>query len=148
MKSNENQLDKTANLISDIPSLRALAGYLLFFLIMMAVGVLAAFGWSQRDSIFELWQTANEQRHLVMSGQVGPVTYVLNHDDYSVMESVAKEHSDILGVEMYRFPNTIAIAFSNAGTPTINTVREMPGVERMVLKEVPMLCHSAAHKSQ
>lgn len=142
MKSSENQLRGSASLFLSMPSPRALASYALFFLIMMMVGALAAFGWSKRDSLIEFWQTGNEQRQLVMSGQIGPVTYLLNHDDFSMMESVAKEHADILGVEMYRFPNTIAIAFSDAATPTINTVRDLPGVERMMRRQIPMLCHT------
>jgi len=148
MKSRENQLNGTASVNSSMPSFRVAIGYGLFFLIMMTVGALAAFGWSNRDSVIELWQTGTEQRELVMSGQIGPVTYLLNHDDYSALEAAAAAHSDILGVEMYRLPNTIAIAFSDASSPTINTVRDLPGVERMMRRTVPMLCHSSASSSE
>lgn len=143
IKNNENQVNDTASLAPSVNSSRGLAGYGLFFLLTMAVGAVAAFGWSNRTAAIEVVETANEQREALIAGEVGPVTYVFNHDDFFLMEAFAQANPEIMGVEMYRFPNTIAIAFEDPSTPMINTVRGLPGVERMMQKPVPMLCHTA-----
>lgn len=113
----------------------------MFFLLMMAVGAAGAFGWSKKEALLKLWYTANEQRYLVMSGEVGPVTYLVYHDDYSILENAAYANDDILGVEMYEFPQIAAIAFTRNDAESIPWVGQLPGVRKMLRKQVPMICH-------
>lgn len=115
--------------------------YSLFFLLMMMVGAAGAFGWSNRDLLVDLWYSANEQRYLVMAGEVGPVTYLVYHQDYAKLEAVAYANKDILGVEMYEFPAVAAMAFTGADAQSIEIVNQLPGVQKMTRKQVPMICH-------
>ncbi|MFK7889865.1 MAG: hypothetical protein AB8B63_03535 [Granulosicoccus sp.] len=91
-----------------------LFAYALYFLLVSLVGAAGAFGWSNRILFADLWYSAYEQRYLVMIGEVGPVTYLVYHEDYTVLEAATCNKEDILGVEMYEFPSMAAMAFTGA----------------------------------
>ena len=69
------------------------------------------------------------------------VTYLVQHTGYQELESFSLQHEDVLGVEVYEFPDKAAIAFSRADTASINKVRNSPYVLTMKQQIIPMMCH-------
>jgi len=122
------------------PGDRPLARALIFTL-CIAFGWLGGFAWRERALIGRLWLDANEQRYLTMAGEVGPVTYVVAHADARSFADRALALDGVLGVEPYVGTRLSAIAFANAETPAIETVRALPGVTRVERRHVPMICH-------
>ena len=129
-------------------NMQTLVLYSAVSVLMMALGAAGALAWSKKHIITELWQDDDKQWVLEYSDKMGPATYVVHVDDYAVLESVALSRPDIMGVEMYEFPDKAAIAFNTHDASSIKLINEVPGVRRMELKDVPMLCHSQHAKSQ
>jgi hypothetical protein len=123
------------------PPAARVAGYALFTLMMFGLGALATFAWNNRQLINDLYYEASEQRYQILSGEAGPVTYLAYHDDFAALEEMARQREDIIGVEIYEFPAVAAIAFSSNETPAIDEVRNLSSVDKLLRKQVPMLCH-------
>ena len=128
--------------------MRTLLIYLAVSVLMMAVGAAGALAWSKKHMVSQLWQDADHQWVLEYSDIMGPVTYVVHHDDYDALETAALSRPDIMGVEMYEFPDKAAIAFNTHDAYSIKLINEVTGVRRMELKDVPMVCHSEHANSQ
>ncbi len=80
-------------------------------------------------------------KYEMMSGQRGPVTFLVFHDNLEVLSELADLHEGILGVEQHSKSNVAKIAFNSIDSPLIEVVRQLPQVESMINKRVPMLCH-------
>lgn len=104
-------------------------------------GWLGGFAWQNRATIERLWFEAAEQRYLTMTGDVGPVTFVVSVDDYATVEQAALDLEGVLGVEMHEFPSLAAIAFRTADSPAIERIAALDAVSDMTKKFVPMICH-------
>jgi len=107
----------------------------------MAMGWLGSFAWLKRADISDLLLQASQQKYLTMTGEAGPVTYLVQHTGYQELESFSLKHEDVLGVEVYELPDKAAIAFSRADTASINKVRNSPYVLTMKQQVIPMMCH-------
>ena len=105
------------------------------------LGWLAVAAARAAPGLFELYLAANENKYLVMSGQVGPVTYLVEHDDLAALERLAREDGSVLGAEQYALPATVAVAFADPDAPGIATVAALPGTRSMIRRRVPMICH-------
>jgi len=108
---------------------------------LFAIGWLGGLAWRERALIERLWYEASEQRYLTMAGEVGPVTYLVTHDDAAAFAREALALEGVLGVEPYDYPSVSAIAFADADEPAIARVNGLRGVLRMQRRFVPMICH-------
>ena len=90
---------------------------------------------------FALYLQASETKYLVMSGAVGPVTYLVEHDDLGALERLAREDDSVLGAEQYALPSTVAVAFVDRDASGIGAVAALAGTRSMVRRRVPMICH-------
>ena len=113
---------------------------------LVAAGAFAL-GWAGAAAVraapaaLALYHQANEAKYLVMSGQAGPVTYLVEHRDLGMLEALARADDTILGVEQYALPATVAVAFVGAEAPGIARVAALPGTGSMRRRRVPMICH-------
>lgn len=105
------------------------------------LGWLVGFSWANRATIGQLWLQASEQKYLTMTGEAGPVTYLVTHNDYQALEMVALSHDDVLGIEVYAYPDKAAIAFNAAESSSIQAINQLPMVLSMRQKIIPMMCH-------
>jgi len=105
------------------------------------IGWLIGFSWVHRWDISELWYQASEQKYLTMTGQAGPVTYLVTHNNFDSLEALAMHDEDILGVEVYELPDKAAVAFTRADTASIGRVRDSEFVSVMRQQIIPMMCH-------
>lgn len=94
------------------------------------------------------WETANTllyesslAKFEVMSGQRGPTTYLIFHNDFNALQNMANLHDGILGVEQHEGSTVAKMAFQTAKSPLIAQVGDLPSVSRMINRNVPMLCH-------
>ena len=106
-----------------------------------ALGWLGTAAVRAAPGLFELYLRANEHKHLVMSGGIGPVTYLVEHDDPAALERLARDDDSVLGVEPYALPATVAVAFVDRDAPGIGAVAALPDTRSMVRRRVPMICH-------
>ncbi|MBX2837174.1 MAG: hypothetical protein KTR35_09990 [Gammaproteobacteria bacterium] len=113
----------------------------LLFVLFLAVGWFSGFLWAHWGRINELFYAASEQKYLTMTGDVGPATYLIYHENYSSLEEFADRREDVLGVEFYRFPNVAAMAFKEHDSESIELVTQLETVQRIQYKQVPMICH-------
>jgi len=111
------------------------------FVLVFGTSWLATFAWQNRSLINELFYQASEQRYRTMAGEVGPVTYLVHHKNYTELEAVTQQHDDVLGIEVWEHPGIAAVAFNSNESPSIQVVEELAVVSDMVKRNVPMLCH-------
>jgi len=112
------------------------------------VGI-CAFGLSTLATIlFKNWDTVNTliyesslAKYETMTGERGPTTYLIFHDDFSALETMANQHEGILGVEQHEGSNVAKMAFTSAKSPLIDEVLQLASVSSMINRNVPMLCH-------
>lgn len=112
------------------------------------VGV-CAFGLSSLTTILvRHWNTVNAliyesslAKYEIMTGERGPTTYLIFHNDFAALETMAHSNDDILGVEQHQGSNVAKMAFISAQSPLIDDVRKLAAVSSMVSRNVPMLCH-------
>ena len=106
---------------------------------LFAVGLTALY--QHRDYLTVLFYETALARYEVMSGERGPATFLVFHDDYAALEAVTSLHTDILGIEPSEFDNVAKMAFVSVQSPLVTEVANMQGVRHMVNKHIPMLCH-------
>ena len=117
------------------------AGMALLGFCCAVIGWLGGYAWVHRITIGELWLKASEQKYLTMTGQAGPVTYLVTHTNYQAMEEYALKLDDVLGVEVYELPDKAAIAFTEAGSTSIAALSNSEFVVTMNQQIIPMMCH-------
>ena len=117
------------------------AGVALLGLCFAMIGWMGGFAWVHRATIADLWLEASEQRYLTMTGEAGPVTYLVTHTDIAAMEAYAFERDEVLGVEVYELPDKVAVAFTKADSSSIEALNVSEFVVAMHQKIIPMMCH-------
>lgn len=93
------------------------------------------------NTINTLFYEGSLAKYEVMSGQRGPVTYLIFHDDFAALQAMADQHEDILGVEHSVGSNVAKMAFASAQSPLIETVNKHAAVASMISRNVTMICH-------
>jgi len=123
-----------------IPS--SLPAYVLLFIVLFvaAWGVTAlTLNW---DKAFALFLESHQKKYDVMTGQVGPTTFLVLHDGIlDQLQAFAKNDPEILGVEQDPLSTVAKIAFTSIESASIEVIRQLPGVTGMVNRNVPMICH-------
>jgi len=77
-----------------------------------------------------------------MAEEIGPVTYLVMHDGIlDQLQIFADADPEILGVEQHKWSSAAKIAFTSASSISIESVGKLAGVNQMVRRNVPMLCH-------
>ena len=112
---------------------------LCLFVFMISTG--GTFLWHNRSLINQLYYEASLERYGVMTGEIGPVTYLVHHQDFRQLEMITRENEDILGIEIWRNPNIAAMAFTSTDSPLIQKIEKMDIVSRMERRVIPMICH-------
>jgi len=84
---------------------------------------------------------ASLAKYEVMSGQRGPTTYLIFHNDLAVLQKFASTHDGVLGVEQHTGSNVAKMAFVSAKSPLIQEVGQLAAVSDMINRNVPMMCH-------
>ncbi len=115
--------------------------YLLLFFLCFGAGIAAQFIWHNRERINELYYTASEQKYRTMTGEAGPATFLVYHSDFDALDRFAFAQDDVIGVEIYRYPNVSAIAVSSESSDTIAQLTTLSFVDKIERRVVPMLCH-------
>lgn len=133
----QNQPDHQAQKSLIAKSVLYVVAAIVFFTVG-AGGSLAVQNWR---SLVALYHEANLIRYEIMSGQRGPVTYLVTHSDLQSLSDIAEKTDDILGVEQHKYSNVAKMAFSSADSPAIEQVRQHPDVQSMVRRNAPMICH-------
>lgn len=118
-----------------------LVAYVAIALVAVSIGWLAGVAWRHLSTAGRLWAEASEQRYLIMAGETGPVTYLVTQHDFDAFERAALTLDGVLGVEIQRFPDVVAVAFASVGHEAIDTLGQLPYVSDMRKKFVPMSCH-------
>ncbi len=76
-----------------------------------------------------------------MTGERGPMTYLIFHNDIVALQAMADKHDGILGVEQHTSSNVAKMAFASAKSPLIEQIRQLAEVSDMIKRNVPMICH-------
>lgn len=113
----------------------------LLAVICFLVGWLGTFGWQKRVLISELFYQSSLARYGAATGETGPATFYVFHDDFSALETIAQSNEEILGIELTEFSGVAAMAFVSLDTSAVSTIRDHHSVKNMVQKNIPMLCH-------
>jgi len=120
----------------------SLTAYALLFIVFFgaAWGVTAlTLNW---DKAFALFLESHQKKYDVMTGQVGPTTFLVLHDGIlEQLQAFAKNDPEILGVEQDPLSTVAKIAFTSIESASIEIIRQLPGVTGMVNRNVPMICH-------
>jgi len=112
--------------------------FVLFFLTAWGATALAL-NW---DKAFALFVESHQKKYDVMTGQVGPTTFLVLHDGmFEQLQAMAQKDPEILGVEQDPWSTVAKIAFTSIESASIEIVRQLPGVTGMVNRNVPMICH-------
>ena len=80
-------------------------------------------------------------KYEIMSGQRGPTTYLICHNDLAALQEFANAHDGVLGVEQHIGSNVAKMAFVSAKSSLIQEVGQLAVVSDMINRNVPMLCH-------
>ena len=115
--------------------------YLLVPVAAFALGWLGDAAVRGAPAAFAFYLEATERKYLAMTGEIGPVTYLVEHDDVAVLEALAREDDSILGAEPFAFPSSVAVAFVDADAPGIAAVAALPGTGAMRRRRILMICH-------
>ncbi len=116
-------------------------GVVVLCLCCVAIGWMASFSWIKRTEIADLLLQSSQQKYLTMTGEAGPVTYLVQHTGYKELEAFTLEYDDVLGIEVYEFPDKAAVAFNRADASSINKLKNSPYVLAMKQQIIPMMCH-------
>ncbi len=106
------------------------------------VGWLGSVGFTHRDAILAVFVESHLNKYQVMAEEIGPVTYLVMHDGiFDQLQAFADADPTILGVEQHKWSSAAKIAFASASSISIESVAKLAGVNQMVRRNVPMLCH-------
>ena len=129
-------MSETQKISSSLPAYVLL--FVVFFLAAWGVTALTL-NW---DKAFALFVESHQKKYDVMTGQVGPTTFLVLHDGMlEQMQALARTDPEILGVEQDPWGTVAKIAFTSIESASIEIIRQLPGVTGMVNRNVPMICH-------
>jgi len=120
---------------------KEIVSYIFVFIIIFFFAWITTFGWQNRELIAELFYESNLEKYNVATGQAGPATFYIYHQDFEALERLSQSSDEILGVEMTKKSGRAAMAFTSAQVNAIETVRSLPAVSAMLRRNIPMLCH-------
>lgn len=120
---------------------RTWVAYALLSVFVFATTWMGALGWMNRALIADLFYESSLARFRVASGEAGPATFYVFHNDFTTLERLAQENEDILGVELSEYSGIAAMAFTSLETDAVNQIRNHSVVRNMIQKDIPMLCH-------
>jgi len=123
------------------PSSTPWIAYAFLFLLCFGFGIATQFIWQNWERINELYYTASEQKYRTMTGEAGPATYLVYHSDFEALDRFANNKDDVIGVEIYRYPNVSAIAVDSEDSNSIAQLTALSFVDKIERRVVPMLCH-------
>ena len=115
--------------------------YALVGICLFGLSFLATVLFNNWDTVNSLIYESSLAKYEAMTGERGPTTYLIFHNDMAALQSMASEHEGILGVEQHEGSNVAKMAFLSAKSPLIEQVGNLPGVSSMINRNVPMLCH-------
>jgi len=118
-----------------------LVPYLIMGFCLFVLSYLATVLFVHRDTVNTLIFESSLAKYEVMSGQRGPTTYLIFHNNFAELQTLADTHDDILGVEQHEGSTVAKMAFLSAQSPLIEQVRNSTAVSSMINRNVPMLCH-------
>lgn len=116
-------------------------GYGFLFLMLFLLAASASFAWNNRQLITDLFIEASENRYAVMSGEAGPATFYVFHNDFAALEKITQSNDDILGIEPSDYSGIAAMAFVNLESSAVSMIKDHPSVRNMVQRNIPMICH-------
>jgi len=120
----------------------SLVASLILLACFFAVGWLGSVGFQHRDAILAVFVESHLNKYQVMAEEIGPVTYLVMHDGIlDQLQTFADADPEILGVEQHKWSSAAKIAFTSASSISIESVGKLAGVNQMVRRNVPMLCH-------
>lgn len=119
----------------------SLVGYGFLFIMLFLLATSASFAWNNRTLITDLFYEASENRYAVMSGEAGPATFYVFHNDFAALEKITQSNEDILGIEPSDYSGIAAMAFVTLESSAVTLINEHPSVRNMVQKNIPMICH-------
>ncbi len=136
-----DQLSSSQQSVDSIGSPKPWIAYLFLFIFFFGSGVGGNYIWQNWERINELFYTASEQKYRTMTGEAGPATFLVYHSDFTALDSFANQREDVIGVEVYRYPNVSAIAVESEQSESIIQLSALSFVEKIERRVVPMLCH-------
>lgn len=116
-------------------------GYILLCAVVFAVTWLAAWGWLNRGLITDLFYQSSLARYQVASGEAGPATFFVFHNDFKALETISQKEESILGIELTEYKGVAAMAFTSIDVASVDLIRQHPAVRNMLQKDIPMMCH-------
>lgn len=123
------------------PSSTRWFAYLFLFVFCFGLGIGGHYIWQNWERINELFYTASEQKYRTMTGEAGPVTFLVYHSDFDALDRFADKQDDVIGVEIFRYPNVSAIAVESDNSDSIVQLGSLAFVDKIERRVVPMLCH-------
>lgn len=113
----------------------------MLFVFCVGLGIGSHYIWHNWERINELFYTASEQKYRTMTGEAGPATFLVYHSDFDALDHFADNREDVIGVEIYRYPNVSAIAVESENSDSIAELTRLAFVDKIERRVVPMLCH-------
>lgn len=120
---------------------KILIGYALLAFCAFGVAYLATILVVHWDTVNTLIYESSLAKYEVMTGQRGPTTYLVFHNDLAALQNFANAHDDVLGVEQHLGSNVAKMAFVSAKSTLIQEVSQLAAVSDIISRNVPMLCH-------
>lgn len=121
--------------LSPIVSLILLAG-------CFVVGWVGSLAYQHRNAILTVFVESHLNKYQVMTEEIGPVTYLVMHEGIlDQLQQVSDSDPEILGVEQHKWSSAAKIAFVSASSTSIDAIGKLTGVNEMIRRNVPMLCH-------
>lgn len=111
-------------------------------------GIALAVGWggmafiSALPSWWQAYQNSSLARYeLMTNSSEGPVDYMIYHQDFDALQTIAEQDPDILGVDKGLISGVGRVIFASPDSPAINRIRLHPGTGFLVDSTVPIICH-------
>ncbi len=115
--------------------------YMLTAIGCFVLGITGAAGYHYRDTINTLVYESSQLQQDLLTGELGPVTYLVFNDNFNKLEQYAELDQEILGVEQALNSNVAKVAFVSGASSSIAKLADLPFVGEMINRDVPMICH-------
>jgi len=105
------------------------AGITLCMFVFSFLGSFLVTNWS---TVNTLYYEASLAKFEAMSGESGPTTYLIAHNDYSALQAMADKHAGILSVEQNEGSTVARMAFGAGMNALVKEVEQLPAVTSMI----------------